>query len=116
MTDSTFTIDAIKRAVCTWAKSSPKVRRVWLFGSRAKNTHREDSDIDIAIELDSTLLRGEDPFTHWMFESKPMLAALQPLLAGKIDFQLYQSGGTPHVVSYVAENSVLLYDKHRSAI
>lgn len=108
------TIEPIKRAVCTWAVPLPKVLRVWLFGSRATNTHREDSDVDIAVELDRSLLKGEDPFTHWMFENKRMLATLQPLIAGEIDFQLYQLGGTPHVVSYVAENGVLLYEKPNS--
>jgi predicted nucleotidyltransferase len=108
------TTDPIENAVCTWAESLPKVRRVWLFGSRAKNMHREDSDVDIAVELDTSLLRDEDPFTHWMFENKQMLATLQPLIANPIDFQLYQIGGTPHVVSYVAETGVLLYEKSSS--
>ncbi len=109
------TAEPIKRAVCTWAESLPKVLRVGLFGSRAKNMHREDSDVDIAVELDPSLLKGEDPFTHWMFENKRMLATLQPLIANPIDFQLYQIGGTPHVVSYVTETGLLLYEKPSSS-
>ncbi|MEQ1772879.1 MAG: nucleotidyltransferase domain-containing protein [Burkholderiales bacterium] len=108
-------VEPIKRAVCTWAESLPKVLRVWLFGSRAKNMHREDSDVDIAVELDTSQLKGEDPFTYWMFEKKQMLTTLQPLIANPIDFQLYQIGGTPHVVSYVAESGVLLYEKPSSS-
>ena len=44
--------------LCTirdWARSQPTVLRVWLYGSRAKEEHREDSDIDLAIET-----AGED--------------------------------------------------------
>ena len=67
--------------------------------------------MDLAVELDSTLLRGEDPFTYWMFEKKRLLSLLEPLIEGQIDFQLYQPGGTPHVVSYVAESGVLIYER-----
>jgi predicted nucleotidyltransferase len=34
-----------------WATRTSSVREVWLFGSRAKGTHRPHSDIDIAIYL-----------------------------------------------------------------
>lgn len=82
-------IEPIQNVVSSWARALPQVSRVWLFGSRAKNAHREDSDIDLAIELDGTLLRGEDPFTYWMFEKKRLLLPLEALIEGRIDFQLY---------------------------
>ena len=107
-------IEPIQNAVTGWARALPQVSRVWLFGSRAQKAHREDSDVDLAIELDSALLRGEDPFTYWMFEKRRLLLPLEPLIEGRIDFQLYQPGGTPHVVSYVAESGVLIYEKPKS--
>ena len=33
-----------------WAAGNDSVRELWLFGSRAKETSRDDSDIDIALE------------------------------------------------------------------
>ena len=33
--------------------SHPEVEEVWLFGSRAKSTHKKGSDIDLAIKGDN---------------------------------------------------------------
>jgi len=35
-----------------WASSAPLISKVWIFGSRVKGTHKETSDLDVAIELD----------------------------------------------------------------
>jgi hypothetical protein len=59
----------LKAAVTGWAADEPLIRRVYLFGSRAKGTARPDSDVDLAI------LHGIDPkvatscasnIAHWM--------------------------------------------------
>jgi predicted nucleotidyltransferase len=39
----------IRAQVQAWAASKPRVRTVWLIGSRAKGTHGPDSDIDLAV-------------------------------------------------------------------
>ena len=39
-------------------KTTPSVRRIYLFGSYAKGTHNKNSDIDLAIIFDSL----PDPF------------------------------------------------------
>ncbi|MFB9268038.1 nucleotidyltransferase family protein [Bradyrhizobium erythrophlei] len=36
-------------ALENWAANNESVAELWLFGSRAKNTSRHDSDIDIAL-------------------------------------------------------------------
>ncbi len=35
-----------------WARARPAIRRLWIYGSRARGTHRDDSDLDIAFEID----------------------------------------------------------------
>ena len=82
----TFTLDfmpeieSLRLAISTWAKLLPQVKIVWLFGSRANDTAREDSDVDIAVELDDSAISGEDPFTYWHFESKNMLSSIQIII------------------------------------
>lgn len=49
------TPSTIRHAVTAWAATEPLVRRVYLFGSRARGHHRPDSDIDLAV------LNGIDP-------------------------------------------------------
>jgi predicted nucleotidyltransferase len=39
------------RGIREWAGETDAVQEVWLFGSRAKGSARQDSDIDLAIEL-----------------------------------------------------------------
>ena len=36
-----------------WAQSKNTIRRFWIYGSRLRGTQREDSDLDVAIEIDT---------------------------------------------------------------
>ena len=36
----------------SWAEQRNEVSEVWLFGSRAKGSARDDSDMDLALILD----------------------------------------------------------------
>jgi predicted nucleotidyltransferase len=39
------------RELCSWASQNGSVRKLWLFGSRAKGGSHSGSDVDIAITL-----------------------------------------------------------------
>ncbi|MEO1307516.1 MAG: nucleotidyltransferase domain-containing protein [Pseudomonadota bacterium] len=39
------------RRIREWAARQPVIRRVWLYGSRARGDNRPDSDIVLAIEV-----------------------------------------------------------------
>ncbi len=43
--------DQQQRRVREWAKRTPSVEEVWLFGSRAKGRAKPDSDVDLALTL-----------------------------------------------------------------
>jgi hypothetical protein len=51
-------ISTIQDAVCAWAGTELLIRRVYLFGSGARNEHRANSDVDLAVTyaLDPTLV------------------------------------------------------------
>jgi len=69
-----------------WAANTPTVQRMWLFGSRARGTHRIDSDIDIAVEItgwdsDDPDVRGE-ALADWIFNAddwRHQLRGITPL-------------------------------------
>ena len=42
-------LGTIGQLVSVWAAEQPLIRRVYLFGSRARGDNRPDSDIDLAI-------------------------------------------------------------------
>jgi predicted nucleotidyltransferase len=49
--------------LCVWATSNGSVAALWLFGSRARNQARPDSDYDIALEL----MPKRNAYDDWAF-------------------------------------------------
>ncbi len=41
--------DSDRVEITEWAKACPEIAEVWLYGSRAKDESRDDSDIDLAV-------------------------------------------------------------------
>lgn len=94
-----------------WALSEPLVRKAYLFGSRVKGTAHDESDLDIAIEVEK--LRGDSgEYTSFVFESEKLCARLQKELPFPVDLQWY--GGlreTPIIHAALAEASVLAFER-----
>ncbi len=61
-----MTKQEIAQAVRLWAAEKSLVRRVYLFGSRARGDHRPDSDVDLAVmcRMDPKI-RAEFGDDHW---------------------------------------------------
>ena len=104
--------DKFIRALRLWAGDKPFIRRVFIFGSRAKNTYTEDSDLDIAIEFE----KFENDSNHlatWITESgawKKELEALIPAI--KIDLQWHDpSGSTKTIDKGIKDGSIKIYEK-----
>lgn len=101
-----------------WAISTPLVRRIWLFGSRVKNEHRDDSDLDVAIEHDA-VSDERDPNLK-MFDIGPVVrrwrAELQPYARLKLDVWSYSRGIDTALESYLAEASRLIFERNAQVI
>lgn len=53
-------------AIVEWAERHSEISRVYLYGSRARGDHLEDSDIDLAIEV--VAQPGDaNSFATWMY-------------------------------------------------
>lgn len=104
-------IHGMTDAVADWAQSEPLVRKAYLFGSRVRGTHRQDSDLDVAVEIDA--LPGDScPFTTWTAEAQRLKASIAGLVPVVIDLEWY--GGeeeTPHVHHALQRSSVVVYDQ-----
>ena len=89
-------VEDIARQVQQWAAGERLVRRVYLFGSRARGDHRSDSDIDLAVlcRMDPEILRqcGGDYASARMFfwhdHQAPWLAQLAPRFSVPVDLQV----------------------------
>jgi uncharacterized protein len=104
----------MKETIISWAISKSLIRRVWLFGSRVREEHTLESDLDIAVEIDSAAIKGSDHsggFATWCFEEKVWREELTRAIGLKIDLQYYRNGETPKVQAGLDQSSILIYEK-----
>lgn len=102
-------IEAIKRIIADWASKEPLVKKVYIFGSRATNDYKEDSDIDIAVEIHR--LPGEGSLTAaWMDVAEGYREQLSKLLPCPLHLHSLD-GDSPIVLEGAYRNGILVYDE-----
>lgn len=95
--------------IAEWARGEPLVVRAYIFGSRARGDYREDSDLDVAVEI----RRGagdENVLETWIFERKRMEERLAKLLPYKLQLENLDNSNTPTVLSGIQRSSMLVYE------
>jgi len=106
--------DALSETLNAWAAGKPLVNRLWIFGSRVRGDHQDDSDLDVAIELDLSAASGVDDsggLATWMFDTKGWREQLQGLTGLVIDLQHFHGQETPTIQAALERSSLLLYAK-----
>jgi predicted nucleotidyltransferase len=92
-----------------WAQQRPGIRRLWIFGSRARGTHRPDSDLDIAFEIDR--LPTDQAAEEFQTQVRPSwMAELSALFGLKVHLEP-MVGDATNVASYVRDSGELAYDR-----
>lgn len=94
----TAAINAIKAVFATHAE----VEQAILYGSRAKGTHRSDSDIDIT-------LKGEALTLSLLFAIETALDDL--LLPYKIDLSILHKIKNPDLIAHIKRVGMVFYEK-----
>jgi len=103
-------IEEIKIIVANWAKEEPLVTKAYIFGSRARDDYREDSDIDIAVEIKK--LPGDgNVLATWIFESDKLKERLSKLLPYSLQLEHFDGSNTPHVLAGIEQSSILVYEE-----
>jgi uncharacterized protein len=101
----------VAESIAQWAVENPEVRRVWVFGSRLKGTHRRDSHIDIAVELEP-VADSEETLARWIVHSDLWKSQLQSRIAAKIDLEWFDpDGSTRTIEAGLNEAKVLIYER-----
>lgn len=72
-------------AIWQLGNSEPLIAQIWLFGSRAKRTNRNDSDLDLAFMVTGKT-HGE-AFANWCFEAETWEARLSAAIPVKLDLR-----------------------------
>jgi predicted nucleotidyltransferase len=100
----------VQTTLADWAARTPTVRRVWVFGSRARGTHRPDSDIDIAVELEP-VADSEETLLVWMANSEKWRSQLQDRISMPVDLEWFDpNGGTGTIRAALDEAKTLVYE------
>src|SRR3569833_791953 len=94
-------------AIQHWAALNPVIKRVWIFGSRARGTARPDSDLDIAVEHDS-LPGDSNANTTAIGEAENRRHQLQTRVGLTVDLETKQPSNTQTKEAALNESSVLI--------
>lgn len=78
----------------TWGSSKPFVRRLWLYGSRVKGTARPDSDLDVAVEIDS-IGSDQSMYTSFHYEAATWSSEIQPHISYPLHLKWYDRSNQP---------------------
>jgi len=88
----------------SWAERKPEISRLWVYGSRVKKTFRENSDLDIAIELSPDF-----EFADFICEKAGWCRGLQTITPFPLDIKLYEDNEGCVCKNGVEEASILVY-------
>jgi predicted nucleotidyltransferase len=102
-------IEAMRSELGAWARRQPGLRRLWIYGSRAQGTHRPDSDLDIAFEIDR--LPDSAAAAEFLERTRPAWRAELSQLSGLLVHLEPSVGDASDVAGYVADSGVLVYDR-----
>ena len=106
-------------AIARWAESVPACKRIYLYGSRITGKHREDSDLDVAMELDPEVLNiNNTTYTNisavWIFNHGEWQQQLNELIDVAIHLEMYEQGKSQYVLSGPCKCIYEKMDKPRS--
>jgi uncharacterized protein len=107
-------VEALRGDLVAWAHQQPGLRRLWIYGSRAQGTHRPDSDLDIAFEIER--LPDQAAVREFRERSLPAWSLELGRLSGLSVHLEANVGDGSNVAEYVSYSGVLMYEReHQDA-
>ncbi len=95
-----LSIDEIKEKIIPIMRAEG-VTRASLFGSRVRGDHREDSDVDVLVEM---------PQNKSLFDFVGLKLKIEDSLKQSVDLVEYDSV-KPALQNSILQNQILLYEK-----
>ncbi|MBN9334917.1 MAG: nucleotidyltransferase domain-containing protein [Devosia sp.] len=94
-----------------WAEAEDLIDEVVLYGSRAKGTHREDSDVDLAVHQVGTNEHAVHTFMH--FKGEDWQNDLIARTGLKISLAPRAGHLTPKIEEYLGHASFVIFSRDR---
>jgi predicted nucleotidyltransferase len=79
--------------IITWAKKTPEVEAVYLYGSRAKGTAKADSDVVLALSIKG--LEATWRLAKFISHRRPWRAELETALGLAVQLERARGDATP---------------------
>lgn len=98
----------IERRLSNWAAEKTLIKKLYIFGSRARGTADSLSDLDIAIELVET---DEEEDIVWIDNKGAWKKEISKIVPLEIQLELYSGETSPTIQSGLAHSSILVYEK-----
>ena len=106
MTTSRFGLkESVIQSICIVFAHYPQIDKAILYGSRAKGTYKNGSDIDLTLQ-------GKADLTLDVLY-KVMDGIDELLLPYTIDLSIYQKISDPNVIEHVRRVGIVFYEKKR---
>ena len=93
----------INQKIIDYFKDKPAVRKVYIFGSYARNEETPESDVDILVDLDPEARVGG-------FQFGGMLEDLKDILFKDVDL-LTRGSISKYILPYIEKDKILIYEK-----
>ncbi|MBL4679902.1 MAG: nucleotidyltransferase domain-containing protein [Pseudomonadales bacterium] len=92
-----------------WAANNVYIRKVFIYGSRARNDFTENSDLDVALVI-RPALNDTNSMSVFSFEKQSWVNELQPKVPYKLHLKALHSD-SPDVQSGIDRSSFLVYEE-----
>ena len=102
-------LDAIVTKLNQWASSRSAIRRLWIYGSRARGDAHPKSDLDVALEL-VVALPHETATDVWFENIGNWRSDLSGRFPFPVQLELLDGATTPTIQSGTARDGVLVYE------
>ena len=103
-----ISIDKIRDVVTDWADSHREIKRIFLFGSRARNDYTPDSDVDLALVVLG--IEGENSYTLYHFNKNVWKNELESALERSISMVYLSDNGKAEIKASIEHDCVLIYE------
>jgi len=104
-----ISIDQIREIVTDWADPHREIKRVFLFGSRARGDSTSDSDVDLALVVVG--IEGQNAYTRYHINMNVWKDELKSALGRSISMVRLSDNSDPKILAAIARDGVLLCER-----
>ena len=106
-------LDEVKSGLHDWGSNNKYIALIYLYGSKVTGSYSENSDIDVAVEIDESELEPHysNAMSVWFSHKQSWANELIKIIGVEVHLEWLHQENTPTVKSGVETGHILVYDK-----